>query len=214
MAGLVNNWDNLYDNNEFKTIIGQLNINPNDKLAIYINYVGGNESSNGHINRNPNLVGDTLNDFKQLLDLTLTWTISKKFYIGLNAVGGAATGQEVSATDSTKKTKFTHNWGGVALYTNYQFHKIFGLGVRAEFFDNTAGVMYIGKTDVQSITVTGRFSLDDDHLFIKPEFRMDTYKKLNYTGPSSGDIQQFEDSKGNYTKNTQMTIGLAFVYKF
>jgi len=221
MAGLVNNWDNLYDNNEFKTAIAQANINVNENLSIYLNYVGGVETTNrfryrNHTSSSGGAAADSLSPttLKQLLDLVITWKVSSKFFIGLNAVGGAATGKEVSATDSTKKINFIHNWGGVALYTNYQFHKIFGLGIRAEFFDNTAGVMYIGKTDVQSITITGRFSLDDEHFFIKPEFRMDTYKKINYTGPAAGDVQQFEDAKGNYTKNSQITVGIAFIYKF
>lgn len=59
-------------------------------------------------------------------------------------------------------------WGGVAVYSNYQFHKVFGLGIRAEFFDNTDNAMYIGETDVRSFKLTSRFSFDDDHFYIKP----------------------------------------------
>ncbi len=211
MAGLVNNWDNLYDNNSFKTVIAQLNYNPNKKMAIYLNYVGGNENTQPY----PNTRKDSLHAKKQLLDLVVTWNVTSKFYIGLNVVGGAASGLAVKPGDTTNTlVKMTHNWGGAALYTNYQFCKLFGLGIRAEFFDNTGGVMYIGKTDVKSITITPRFSLDKDHLYIKPEFRMDVYKKIAYTGPASGNVQQFEDSKGNYTKNSQITIGVAFVYVF
>ena len=209
MAGVVNNWDNLYDNNMFKTVIAQLNINPNDKMAIYLNYIGGNEETQSYFSKS-----DSLNRFKQLLDLVITYQITEKFYLGINAVGGSAEGLELSPTDSTKKINVTRNWGGVALYTNYQFCKIFGLGLRGDFFDNTSGVLYIGKTDVKSLTVTGRFSLDDDHMFIKPEFRMDIYKTLNYSGSASGNIQQFEDKDGNYTQNSQMTLGLVFIYKF
>ena len=210
MAGIVNNWDNLYDNNKFKTAIAQLSIIPNDKISVYLNYVGGDETTQSYFNK-----GDSLKMFKQLLDLVVTCQLTKKFYIGINAVGGSSSGLGVKPGDTTLKlTKITNNWGGVALYANYQLCKLFGLGVRGEFFDNTAGVMYIGPTDVQSITVTGRFSFDDDHMFIKPEFRIDTYKKLEYTGPASGNIQQFEDSDGNYTKNSQITAGLAFIYKF
>lgn len=217
MAGLVNNWDNLYDNNDFKTAIAQVNVNVNDNLAIYLNYVGGIETTNRYRYRNHTAAAnDSLspNTLKQLLDLVVNWKIGKKLFLGLNMVGGAASGKQISPTDSTKKTNFTHNWGGAALYANYQFNKKFGLGMRADIFDNSAGVMYIGKTDVHSLTLTGRFSLDDDHLFIKPEFRMDIYKKLDYNGPSANNIQQFEDSNGFFTKNSQITIGIAFVYVF
>jgi len=47
---------------------------------------------------------------------------------------------------------------------------------------------------------------------IKPEFRMDSYKKL--TGAGESGQQQFEDSKGAFTKNAQSTLGLALIYKF
>ena len=41
MAGLVNNWDNLFDNNKQKSIIGQLYLKPVDGFNIYLNYIGG-----------------------------------------------------------------------------------------------------------------------------------------------------------------------------
>jgi hypothetical protein len=212
MAGIVNNWDNLYDNNKFKTAIAQLNINPTDRIAIYLNYIGGDETTGAYQNSK-----DTLHNFKQLLDLVVTAQLTDKFYVGLNVVGGAASGLGVKPGDTTNKlVNMTRNWGGVAVYTNYQFCKAFGLGIRGDFFDNTGNVMYIGATDVRSLTVTGRISLDDDHLFIKPEFRIDVYKQLPYDSslPASGNIQQFQDSKGNYTLNSQITIGGAFIYKF
>ena len=212
MAGIVNNWDNLYDNNKFKTAIAQLNIIPSDKMAIYLNYIGGNESTGSYQNAT-----DTLKRFRQLIDLVLNWQIAEKFYFGLNAAGGAQSGLGVKPGDTTNTlVNITNNWGGVAVYTNFQCCKAFSIGLRGEFFDNTAGVMYIGKTDVKSFTVTGKISLDDDHLQIKPEFRIDMFKQLPYDSslPASGNIQQFQDSKGNYTLNSQITIGGAFIYKF
>jgi len=41
---------------------------------------------------------------------------------------------------------------------------------------------------------------------------MDAYKKL--TGSAESNLQQFEDSKGAFNKNSQSTLGLAFIYKF
>ncbi len=217
MAGIVNNWDNLYDNNKFKTAIAQVNVLVSNNFTVIANYIGGHETTNSASYRNHiRAANDSLstNNFKQLLDLIITYKISPKFTLAINAVAGALNGKQTSVSDTTKKVNYTNNWGGVALYLNYQFTKKFGLGIRSDFFDNTAGVMYIGKTDVHSTTLTGRFSLDEDHLFIKPEVRMDIYKKLNYTGPSATNIQQFEDSKGYFTKNSQITVGMAFVYVF
>src|ERR1700752_1815748 len=84
MLGVVNNWDNLYDNNKFKTGIFQLNYIPNSKLALYLNYIGGDESTNASFNAN-----DTTKSFKQLVDLVVNYRITSKLYLGINTVYGA-----------------------------------------------------------------------------------------------------------------------------
>jgi hypothetical protein len=106
------------------------------------------------------------------------------------------------------------NWGGAALYLNNKFSDLFTLGIRIDWLDNTEGVQYIGNTDVISATITGQFTVANNHLFLKPEVRFDNYKKINYQGDVGNDVQQFMDSKGNFTKNTQLTLGLGLVYKF
>lgn len=188
MAGLVNNWDNLYDNNKFKTAVGQLKITPNDKSTIYLNYIGGNEVSQTSFNGK-----DSLHSFKQMLDLVVNYQLNDKFFVGVNAAAGAF---KQNGSDMT-------NWGGAALYSNYAFSSLFTLGVRAEYFDNTQGVQYIGNTQVQSYTLTGKFSLQDGHLVLKPEVRFDQYGN-----------KQFEDRDGAFTKNSQLTVGAAAIYKF
>ena len=60
------------------------------------------------------------------------------------------------------------------VYSNYQFHKVLGLRIRAEFLDNTDNVMYLSETDVGSFILNGCFSSDDDHFYIKPEFKIDS----------------------------------------
>jgi Putative beta-barrel porin-2, OmpL-like. bbp2 len=228
MAGVVNNVDALYDNNKKKGIIGQLFLKPTENWSVYINYIGSNETSTKKVGSTKDTAG-----FYQVIDLTTGYQITKKFYIGINAAYGSQKGeyqgganvQPVNGTDTTR------TWGGAALYTNYAFTDKFGLGVRAEMFDNTSGVRGLrnpnaiasnGGTDVTSITVTGNITLDEGHLILKPEFRMDAFKKLDYDGSvatgtglgAAGDIQQFQDSKGFWTKSSQATIGLALIYKY
>jgi hypothetical protein len=185
MAGLVNNWDRIYDNNKYSTFISELAFAPKEGYSILLNYIGGNEAD-----------VDSVKLIKQMFDLTAGFQLTDKYFLGVNAVQGFGT--------SNNTTKY---WGGVALYSNYSFTEKFGLGVRAEYFDNTQGVQYIGKTDVTSITLTGKITLADGHLLIKPEVRTDIFKK-------TGGIEQFEDSNGNYTQNTQTTSGVVFIYKF
>ncbi|MEY5048831.1 MAG: hypothetical protein RLZZ175_2190 [Bacteroidota bacterium] len=193
MAGLVNNWDRIYDNNKYSTFISELAFTPKDGYSILINYIGGNEAEL-----------DSAKYVKQMIDLTSGFQLTKKYFFGINAVQGIGTSKD--------ETKY---WGGIALYSNYSFTEKFGLGVRTEYFDNTQGVQYIGKTDVTSLTLTGKITLADGHLLVKPEIRTDIFKKQNVLNG-----EQFEDKDGNFTKNQQTTAGIVLclvlknVYRF
>lgn len=194
MAGLVNGWDAIIDNNGFKTGIAQLFVSPAEGWNVYLNWIGGNE--NAYIGYNNS---DSLKVSKQMIDLTTSYQITDKFLIGVNAAYGTRKVEKVDAEP----------WGGMALYTNYAISDVFGLGLRAEYFDNTQGVQGIGSTDVTSITATGNITLASGHLLLKPEFRIDTYKKA-----PGAELQQFQDDKGAFNKNSQATLGMAFIYKF
>jgi len=219
MAGVVNNVDALYDNNKKKGVIGQLYVKPAEGWNVYINYIGSNEANPAY----NATMKDTAKGFYQLLDLTTGYQITKKFYIGVNAAYGSQLGgyqgSKPNVGPSGKDT--TRTWGGAALYSNFQFNEYFGFGVRAEYFDNSSGVRSLTNpnaintgTDVTSLTFTPKITLDEGHLELKPEVRIDMFKKLDYTGPAAGDIQQFQDSKGNWTNSSQTTIGLALIYKY
>ncbi len=204
MGGIVNNWDNLYDNNMFKSAIGQLTIAPSANTKLYLNYIGGNETTQSNFNES-----DSVHSFKQMLDLVGTFQLTDCFLIGINGAFG-----QVGSDDPITKERTIANWGGAALYTHYMFTDKFAIGTRVDFLDNTQGVQYIGNTDVVSATLTGIIKAADGHLLIKPEVRMDQYKKIAYSGPSAGDMQQFMDANGEYTKSSQITAGIAFIYKF
>ena len=187
MVGLVNNWDRIYDNNKYSTVITELAFTPKDGYSILLNYIGGNEANI-----------DSAKLQKHMFDLTAGFQLTSTFFMGINAVQGFA----INPTT-------TKNWGGVALYSNYAFTDKLGLGARAEYFDNTQGVQYIGNTDVISYTLTGKIALADGHLLLKPEVRIDTYKKTNIANG-----EQFEDSNGIFSKNSQTSYGVAAIYKF
>jgi hypothetical protein len=213
MAGVVNNWDNLYDNNRFRTAVAQLAITPKTGYSIYLNYIGGKEDNLVDTAGNTSFYGkDTINSFKQMVDLTANLQITEKFYVGINGAIGSKNNLPV-AGDTTGKKRETRNWGGMALYMNYAFTPKISFGLRAEVFDNTQGVQYIGSTDVQSYTATFNFKLADGDILLRPEFRMDTYKKRPDINSAKQD-QQFMDKDGKFTKNSQTTIGAALIYKF
>jgi hypothetical protein len=213
MAGIVNNWDSNFDNNKFKTAIAQLYLSPVSGWNVYLNWIGGNEDSpaSGLTNANPEL-----GSFKQMIDLTTSYQVTDRWLVGLNSAYGS---YKMEKSDAK-------SWGGTALYTNYAISDVFALGVRGEVFDNTSGVQYlktkIGEdeeggaifagTNVTSLTATGNITLAEGHLLLKPEVRVDMVKKVSGSGMESN--QQFEDKSGNYTNNSQTTVGVAFIYKF
>jgi Putative beta-barrel porin-2, OmpL-like. bbp2 len=206
MVGLVNNVDNLNDNNRKKGLISQLFLNPTKGFNVYLNGMYSNEAMED------NKTGVTPEASYGILDLTTSYQINDKFLLGLNAAIGSQKGdyQGTTAADPTKAA----TWGGAALYTTYAINDMFTLGGRYEYFDNTSGARALRNlagqgTSVNSLTITGNFSLADGHFLIKPEFRMDTY--LKQTGIEA---QQFLDDKGKATKNGQSTVGLVFIYKF
>lgn len=233
MAGVVNNVDALYDNNRSKGIIAQLFLSPKKGWNVYINYIGSNEANPAYpvtATAGPT-AKDTAIGFYQMFDLTTGYQVTEKFYVGVNAALGSQKGEYQGSPNingaSGKDT--TRTWGGGALYMNYAFTGTFGLGLRVEGFDNTSGVRALrnaaaqnGGTNVTSITLTANITLADGHLLLKPEFRMDSFKKLDYTpaagatqeAADAGNYQQFQDKNGNWTKNSQATIGLAAIYKF
>jgi len=209
MAGIVNNVDGLGDNNRKKGVIGQLFIAPVEEWSIYLNAIHSNEAD-------PLADGSTPSAFYQVFDLATSYQVTDNFLLGLNAAVGSQKG-DMQGGGGPAEAK---SWGGAALYANVKFSELFSLGGRYEYFDNSNGVRGLVSfpggfeanpvgTHVNSYTLTGNFTLASGHILIKPEIRIDSHAKRG-----AGELQQFEDSKGEFTKNSQTTAGLAFIYKF
>ncbi|WP_229216630.1 porin [Dyadobacter sp. 3J3] len=214
MAGVVNNVDGLGDNNRKKGIIAQLFISPVTGWNVYLNAINSNEA-------NPGADGDSPKAHYRVFDVTSSYQITPKFLVGVNAALGSQKG-DYQGTGGPVDSK---SWGGAAIYSNVAITDNFAIGARYEYFDNDNGVRALlafpnGKgtvespisgigTHVNSVTLTGNIGLADGHILIKPEFRLDAYPKAGGTKK-----EQFEDSDGNYTKSSQTTFGIAFIYKF
>ena len=197
MVGLVNNVDNLFDNNRKKGLIGQFFFSPVSGWNVYLNGIVSNEASKD-VDAVP-----ASNASYSLFDLTTTYQVTSKFFLGLNAASGSQKGDyQGYGGPSTAKS-----WGGVAVYSNYAFTDKFGLGIRYETFDNKNGARALtdaagNGASVNSITVTGNITAADGHLLLKPEFRVDTYS-----------ADKFEKSSGSLTPS-QATLGMAAIFKF
>jgi hypothetical protein len=207
MVGLVNNWDNLTDDKKQKSIVGQFFFKPLDTWSVYLNYIGGYSDDtyltslvkNG--GANPILTNYT----RQMVDLTTSFQVTDKFYLGLNAAYGAYSFNTGSSEDEDfikeAFNKTSPDWGGVAIYTNYAISDAFGIGVRYEHFQDKNRVRYI-QTVNNSLTVTTPISLAAGKLMVKPELRIDTATNGYY-----------ENSSGEPT-NSQTTLGVAFIYSY
>lgn len=217
MAGVVNGFDFIHDNNRAKGIIGQLTITPAKGVSIYFNYIHTNES-------NADSLGNTPPGNFTVYDLNGGFQLSEKFFLGYWFMYGSqygnlgAPGTFFPADGDVTKTL---HWGGANLYFIYAFTDGFSLGLRAEHFDNSSGARGLRNVDytgqqigatANTFTLTSTFTLADGHLLLKPELRMDTWNKLD--GALNEKHQQFMDDKGEYTKSGQTTLGMAMIYKF
>ncbi|WP_420151685.1 porin, partial [Spirosoma sp.] len=203
MVGLVNNVDNLGDNNKKKGLIGQFFFAPASGWNVYINGIVSNEASAPVLGPDSTVAVTADKASYSLLDLTTTYQITPKFYMGLNAAIGSQKGDYQGAGGPTT----AKSWGGAAIYSNYAFTDKFGLGIRYEVFDNKSGVRALtdaagNGASVNSITITGNITAADGHVLLKPEFRVDSYS-----------ANKFEKNSGSLTKS-QATLGMAAIFKF
>ena len=207
MVGLVNNIDRNFDNNRAKGFIAQLALIPVSGWNIYLNTAISNEA-NVRTKPDTKISTDTTGTYA-IFDLTTTYQISPKFFLGMNAVYGSQTGgyQQLNSYATGTYTDKSTSWGGVALYTNYAISDKFGLGARLETFDNLGGARALVAADgtgvsVNSVTITGNITTGGGHVLLKPEFRVDNYSK-----------NKFIDGNGKLTKS-QATLGMAAIFKF
>jgi len=144
MVGISNPTDNSTTMSTSKMFIAQFSTaTSNSAWKFYLNYQGG-----------------VLTDSTSLsqFDLVLTGTISPKFGIGFNA------------TDQMRKISGGHNnWGGAALYLNWDPSSLFGLTLRSEYFADVDQVVTPGS--FSEFTLTGQFHLGK--LTFMPELRLD-----------------------------------------
>jgi hypothetical protein len=227
MLGVVNGFDYVQDNNRSKGLIGQLSLAPVEGLSIYFNYITSNES-------NADAKGKTPSGNFTVYDLNGGYQVSEKFFIGYWAMFGSqkgelgAPGTFIPADGDVDEVK---TWYGANLYLTYAVKENFSIGFRGERFDNKSGARGLRNVEqvadpldptqtvgsvigasANTFTLGSTITLADGHLLLKPELRMDVFDKLK--GTLNENSQQFMDSDGNYTKNSQTTLGMAAIYKF
>jgi Putative beta-barrel porin-2, OmpL-like. bbp2 len=170
MVGISNPTDNSTTSAVQKMFIAQLSTaTPDSKWKFYLNYQGGNNTSYSSLNQ---------------FDLVLTGTVTDKFSVGFNAT---------EQTIKYKPTDTTGNFWGAALYLNADPSPVFGLTLRAEYFDNKNGIAVapLIAGNYMEYTLTGQIHLGK--LTVMPELRLDnsnqevfySHDDTGITGPTS-----------------------------
>jgi hypothetical protein len=152
-----------------KSFIAQFSTgSKDDKLKAYFNFVGGKQ-----------------NDYKKVIqgDIVATYAVADKFSVGVNGTLQSAK-LDLDSTGSFT----TYQWGGAAIYLNFDPISWFGLTLRGEYI--TDKDEYLSLKNVFAPTLSANFKIDN--LTIIPEFRLDNagnsvfYKNASQTTKSTG----------------------------
>jgi hypothetical protein len=175
MLGVANTTDIVSTTSSRKYLIGQFSTGTSDdKIKLYLNYQGSYGGSHSTTQ----------------FDAVLTAAITNKFSIGYNGT------IQWADTDSTS----SNSWWGSAVYLNVDPTSMFGITLRAEYFDNKKAVVSAPATSIFDVTLSPNFKVGN--LTIIPELRLD-----------AGKNEIFEKSDGTATKTT-VTGLLAATYHF
>ncbi len=166
-GGVVNGWDIVDENNQFKSLIGAVTLTPIKTVSLGINGITGAERP-----------GDNRND-RSVIDLTAMWQPIEPLTLMANWDYGHESGLSHGVTGTTGFD--TANWHGLALYAKYDVSKIWSLAGRWEYFNDLGntrtGLTGPGGTTennlhFQEFTLTSQWKLFN-HLISRLEYRHD-----------------------------------------
>lgn len=198
-AGVVNGWDIVDDNNNFKSLIGNITLTPVEGVTLAANAITGAE-----------LAADNRND-RSVFDLVATWQPIEKLTLMGNYDYGHQSG--VTARGVTATPGFdTGNWQGLALYTKYDLTDAWSLAGRWEWFDDKNNIRtgftgsggatdLLNDIDFYEWTLTSQWKLHE-HVLARLEYRFDT-----------ADERVFFHDGGGFIDH-QSTVAAELIYHF
>jgi hypothetical protein len=191
--GVANGWDNVDDNNDGKSVLGNLTLGPWNWVTFAINGIVGPEQTD----ENDNIRG--------VIDLILTvkpepipqLTLMANYDYGSEEnvpVFGAdpVTGDPiiVGAGDAT--------WQGIAGYAKYDFNDRTYAALRLEWFDDEDGARTGTAQELVEVTLTGAYMVAEG-LWVRLEYRHD-----------DSDASPFQD--GSTAEDSQDTVSTEVLY--
>lgn len=149
-----------------------------EKWSAFLNFLIGDQD--GLLDPDADAVGDTSAGETFQVDLTASWDITEKWYLGLNATYNTTDSGQIFNPGGISETDGpSTDFYGTALYLQHHFTDNFSLGARGEYFKEfNGGVGAIGaydsggEADVYEFTLSGNYKIGG--LTIIPEFRIDT----------------------------------------
>lgn len=193
-VGVVNGWDLVRDNNDSKTLIWQLGLNPVEKLAWTFQGSWGAEQLNN--NRSKRTHVDTVATVKATDKLTLWGQVN--YGQEQDAVENGLTGGRAIGRNQAR-------WWGSGLWVQHQCTSWLSSVLRLEYFDDKDGVRVpsgAGSTPqaLKNVTGTLKFKLTDNQA-LRTEYRYDWSNAVVF------------NTRGNPGR-VQRTVSLDWVYAF
>lgn len=161
--GVVNGWDNVKDNNDAKTVLARIGIEPKDWISLGITGIYGAEQDNDNGNQ------------RGVIDLVATIQPREELTLGLNYDYG----REENAVSATQDAK----WWGIAGYLRYQFTERWAQALRLEFFEDQDGTRTGTAQELWEVTLTNDYKLQDN-LLLRLEYRHDDSDKNSFARDS------------------------------
>ena len=168
MVGIFNDWNVYQDFNGISDFGAQVYWAPVEGWDLSVNFLTGDPSGT-------------------IIDVTTSYQITDKFFLGLNAA-------TYSAPDSDA------GYSGVALYPQFAFSDLFSLGWRPEYFKIRNGESSVSDENVFANTITGNFQMGPMRFLA--EWRLD-----------SGSSDFFVDGDTNPASSASQIL-LAAIYAF
>ncbi len=151
-GGVVVGWDNVADNNNSPSFMGNVTYVATDWLTLSANGIYGPEQA-GKIGPKRGVMSDvvTIKPFEPL-------TILLNYDWGHEDDVGLGTGHAI--------------WQGFAAVANYQFTDRFSTAVRGEWFEDSDGARTGIRQTLYEGTLTAKYQLTQ-HLYVRAEYRRD-----------------------------------------
>jgi hypothetical protein len=212
MAGVTNGWNNVIDNNGYKTVIAQAVWKPTSKFTFIQNYTGGPEEPNNVLSGDANPMRQNKR-WRNLFDTNFVWNVHSKVDVAANYIYGFDSYRDIFSV--TPQQAFNPNlvpvkkvnWTGVAGYARFKFTDNFSMSPRFEYFYDRDGAFYL--TGIQNNKLK-EFTLTSDYtksgFTFRAEYRRDFSNQQIFPRFNAG---QFLSFRGN--QNT-FTIGLIYAF--